>query len=86
VLRRELAKVRQHGYAVDDEEEELEVRCVAVPVFRPTGDFVAALGVTGTVGQLRSAMIDSLANRMRETGQSIIRASRRSIGDRSASA
>jgi IclR family transcriptional regulator, KDG regulon repressor len=84
LLRKELVKVRQHGYAIDDEEEELDVRCVAVPVFRPTGEFVAALGVTGTVGQLRPEMIDSVANRMRDTGQSIIRGSRRTVGERSA--
>jgi IclR family KDG regulon transcriptional repressor len=77
LLRKELTKVRQCGYAVDDEEEELEVRCIAVPVFRPTGEFVAALGVTGTVGQLCSEMMESLAASMRETGQSIIRGSRR---------
>ena len=53
------------------------------PVFRPTGEFVAALGVTGTVGQMRPDMIASLAIRMRETGQSIMRGSRRTIGQRS---
>jgi DNA-binding IclR family transcriptional regulator len=84
LLRKELVKVRQRGYAVDDEEEELEVRCVAVPVFRPTGEFVAALGVTGTVGQMRPDMIASLAIRMRETGQNIIRGSRRTVRQRSA--
>ena len=35
-LRRELIRVREAGYAVDDEEEELEVRCIAVPVFHPS--------------------------------------------------
>lgn len=84
LLRKELIKVRQRGYAVDDEEEELEVRCIAVPVFRPTGEFVAALGVTGTVGQVRTDMIEGLATHMRETGQNIIRGSRRTVGERSA--
>ena len=84
LLRKELVNVRQRGYAIDDEEEELEVRCVAVPVFRPTGEFVAALGVTGTVGQMRPDAIPSLASRMRETGQNIIRGSRRTVGQRSA--
>jgi IclR family transcriptional regulator, KDG regulon repressor len=84
LLRKELAKVRQCGYAVDDQEEELEVRCVAVPVFRPTGEFVAALGVTGTVGQMRSDMIEDVVDIMRETGQNIMNGSRRHFGQRSA--
>ena len=53
-------------------------------VFRPTGEFGAALGVTGTVGQMRPRSIPSLASRMRETGQNIIRGSRRTVGQRSA--
>jgi DNA-binding IclR family transcriptional regulator len=82
MLRKELLKVRQSGYAVDDQEEELEVRCVAVPVFRRTGEFVAALGVTGTVGHVAPESIESLAEQMRETGQNIILGSRSVVRDR----
>lgn len=52
-LRRELQKVRQNGYAFDDQEEELEVRCLAVPVLEKTGACFAALGICGTTGQIR---------------------------------
>lgn len=51
-LKAELEKVKVRGFALDDQEEELEVRCVAVPVFTPKGELLAALSVTGTVGQL----------------------------------
>ena len=51
-LRHELARVRRLRYAVDDEEEELAVRCVAVPVFQSGGQFIAGLSVTGTTAQL----------------------------------
>jgi IclR family KDG regulon transcriptional repressor len=60
-LRRELVKVRQRGYALDDEEEELEVRCIAAPVFNQSGDFMAALAIAGTVGQIRNDMIEEFA-------------------------
>jgi DNA-binding IclR family transcriptional regulator len=60
-LRKELAKVRQRGYALDDEEEELEVRCIAAPVFNQSGEFMAALAIAGTVGQIRNENIDDLA-------------------------
>ncbi len=82
LLRKEMAKVRQQGYGVDDQEEELEVRCVAVPVFRRTGELVAALGVCGTIGQVRPDNIEKLAERLREAGQNIICASRRALRDR----
>ena len=51
-LRRELARVRQRGYAVDDEEEELEVRCLAAPVFNQAGTCIAALAIAGTIHEM----------------------------------
>lgn len=46
-LRQELALVRQRGYALDDEECEIGVRCVAVPVRDYTGQIIAGLSVSG---------------------------------------
>ena len=50
-LRDALAEVARAGYAVDDEEQELGVRCVAVPVIAD-GHTVAALSVSGPAGRL----------------------------------
>lgn len=44
----ELDRVKQRGYALDDEENNLGVRCVAVPVRDSTGRIRAALGASGT--------------------------------------
>ncbi|BDC49353.1 IclR family transcriptional regulator [Bryobacterales bacterium F-183] len=66
-LRRELSRARACGYAVDDEEEEIGVRCVAVPVFQPNGQFTAGLSVTGTTSQIPLDSIDALAQRLRQT-------------------
>jgi len=46
-----LAVVRRQGWGVDDEEEELGVRCVAVPV-GPGGRAVAAISVPGPASRL----------------------------------
>ena len=46
-----LAEVARAGYAVDDEEQELGVRCVAVPVVAE-GRTIAALSVSGPAGRL----------------------------------
>lgn len=51
-LRRELLNIRKKGYAVDDQEEEPQVRCIGVPVLDPCKRLIAALSVTGTADQL----------------------------------
>ena len=70
-LRQELITTRKRGYAIDDQEEELEVRCVAAPVFDQYGKLAAALSLTGTVGQLPLEKAASLAEALRETAASI---------------
>nr|WP_242611227.1 IclR family transcriptional regulator [Blastococcus saxobsidens] len=50
-FRAELAAVRERGWAVDDEEQELGVRCLAVPV-GPGADAVAALSVSAPASRL----------------------------------
>ena len=70
-LQRELQKVRRLGYGVDDEEEEMDVRCVAVPVFDDIGRFVAALSVTGTTGQIALEGIAKVARRLRDSAAAI---------------
>jgi DNA-binding IclR family transcriptional regulator len=39
--------VRQQGYAIDDEENEQGIRCLAAPVFDGRGVAVAAVSVAG---------------------------------------
>ena len=56
-LRRELAAVPDRGWAVDREEGNVGVSCVAAPVFGPLGDVVAALSVTGANASVRSDRI-----------------------------
>lgn len=58
-LERELTRVRERGYAVDDEEFSQGVRCVAAPVFNVSGQLVAALGVSGpTIRVTRERMAE----------------------------
>lgn len=45
-LARELAGIREKGYAVDNEEHEVGVRCVAAPIRDRTGTVCAAVSVS----------------------------------------
>lgn len=58
-----LAEVNELGYAVDDEEEELGVRCLAVPVRGP-GTVEAALSISGPAGRLNRGRCAQLAPEM----------------------
>ena len=46
-LRKELNKIRANGYAIDDEEYQLGVRCAASPVYGAHGVVVAGIGISG---------------------------------------
>ena len=48
----ELAKTRERGYALDDEEQEEGVRCLAVPVRDGSSQVVASLSISGPVTRL----------------------------------
>jgi IclR family acetate operon transcriptional repressor len=43
----ELRRIRHAGYAIDDEEQFEGLRCIAVPVFGPTGQVMASMCVVG---------------------------------------
>jgi IclR family KDG regulon transcriptional repressor len=51
-LRTHLEQTRRQGYAVDDEEYEYGVRCVAAPVFDFRGKVVGAIGISGPAGRI----------------------------------
>jgi DNA-binding IclR family transcriptional regulator len=60
-----LKRTQQRGYAIDDEEHAVGVRCVAAPVFAATGDVVAAIGVSGTTSQVNDELLPAIANTVR---------------------
>lgn len=73
-FRKELIRVKQKGYSIDDEEEELGVRCLAVPVFNPLGELIAALSVTGTTAQIHPDGFDKLGEIVKEASARISKA------------
>ncbi len=50
-LRVACEQIRQSGYAVDDEEEEIGIRCIGAPVYNDKGEVVAAISISGPKAQ-----------------------------------
>ena len=46
-LKVHLKQVRRQGYAIDDEENEKGIRCVAAPIYSEAGKAVAAISISG---------------------------------------
>jgi DNA-binding IclR family transcriptional regulator len=66
-LRQELAEVRELGYAVDNEEDEVGSRCVGAPVLNGDGRVVAAISIVGTTTQFPEELIYSLGKFVKQT-------------------
>jgi DNA-binding IclR family transcriptional regulator len=70
-LARALENVRQRGCAVEDEESEVGVRCVAAPVRNDSGEVVAAVGVAGPVSRLSKKALGAFMPHVIRTAQAI---------------
>ncbi|GAB3845111.1 IclR family transcriptional regulator [Dactylosporangium cerinum] len=53
-LRRELVAIPDRGLAVEREEGNIGISCVAAPIFGPLGEVVAAVSVTGPTALVRA--------------------------------
>lgn len=69
----ELEHVRTQGHAVDDEENSLGARCVAVPIFGASSAVIAALGVSGTLSQMDEANLPRILDALKETSRRVAR-------------
>jgi IclR family acetate operon transcriptional repressor len=65
-LTRELEKVRRQGYSLNDEERNLGVRAVAVPLLDAEGKAVAAVALQGPTVRLTDRRLPKLVKTLRE--------------------
>lgn len=65
-LEKELSQVRERGYAKDNEELELGVRCIAAGVFDDSGKIVAGLSVSAPTERMQDQWIGDLLHASQE--------------------
>lgn len=58
-LQAELAAIRSRGYAVDDEEIEVGLRCVAAPIRNHGGEVIAAISVAAPVQRMSKKVMQT---------------------------
>ncbi|MGY5808951.1 IclR family transcriptional regulator [Rhizobium sp. LEGMi198b] len=75
-LHRQLEEVRSRGWALDDEEQVMGMRCVAAPVWDRADTPVAALSLSGPTSRFDTAAVDSLSTLVKETAQALSNALR----------
>ena len=61
-LGNELERIRQQGYAIDDDEHLRGVRGVAVPIFDTEQNVIASIGLTGPRNRFQSSYLTELLN------------------------
>lgn len=43
---------RSRGWAIDDEEAEMGVRCLSAPIYNPFGKIIIAISVSGVISRM----------------------------------
>ncbi len=72
-LKRELARIRERGYAIDKAEHESNICCVACPIYDHQGQVVAAMSLTIPSFRLPAQGIEVFAPLVREYSNRISR-------------
>jgi IclR family KDG regulon transcriptional repressor len=67
----ELKNVKEQGYALDLEENEQGITCIAAPIFDHTEQVVASLSISGTSLRMTEERLDDLKERVMEAGRNI---------------
>jgi IclR family transcriptional regulator, KDG regulon repressor len=70
-LRRQLAEVQKKGYGLDDEELEVGVRAIAVPIRNRDGAVVAAMSIPGPASRMTKERVSEIAAALLEASAAI---------------
>ena len=71
-LKEHLKLVKKQGYALDDEENERGIRCIAAPIYNETGRALAAISISGPAFRVTKKVVqETLKKEVIETALKI---------------
>ena len=73
ILLASLEKVRGQGFAIDDEEHALGLRCVSAPIFNEFGDAIAAMSVSGPTARIPDTRLNTLGETVSQAAREATR-------------
>jgi DNA-binding IclR family transcriptional regulator len=72
-MREHLQRVRERGYAIDDQEREVGLRCVAAPIFDARGQAIGAISISGTSPRMTRQKLDEFSQTIKQSALEISR-------------
>jgi len=73
-VREDFQNIRQRMYSIDNEEEELDHRCLGAPILGSNGKVSAAISLAGTTSQITGENLSRYAERLKACANAISRA------------
>lgn len=70
-LRASLIEVGERGFAIDNEEHAIGLRCAAAPIFDQFGDAIAAISISGPKSRISETRLQELGSLVRGAAQQI---------------
>jgi DNA-binding IclR family transcriptional regulator len=74
LLQEDLARTKERGYAFDDEENELGIRCLGAPIFNHRGEVLYAVSISGPRDRVSLDTIEQLAEQLKQAAYEISQA------------
>jgi DNA-binding IclR family transcriptional regulator len=71
LLTQHLEEIRRQGAALDDEEHQEGVRCLAAPVYDYMGTVIAAIGISGPTVRVTDDRLAELAQRVKDAAKEL---------------
>ncbi|OFI05506.1 acetate operon repressor [Clostridium acetireducens DSM 10703] len=70
-LLNEIKKVRENGYAIDNEEQEIGLTCIGAPILDKYGNSIAAISISGPTSRIIKEDLDFKISKLVKTAKKI---------------
>lgn len=71
IFQKELAMIKDLGYAEDDEENEIGLRCVGAPIFGANGRIEGAISISGPSSRVNKEKVAEIGQRVKQCAANI---------------